>query len=78
MYESFVRMTIFATGGTFDKEYNKITGELYFKDNRLRKFLDSGCSPLNINIKKLMLIDSLQMATKDQAVDFFKFNYLKK
>ena len=23
---------IFVTGGTFDKEYNYITGELYFKD----------------------------------------------
>jgi L-asparaginase len=23
---------VFVTGGTFDKEYNFITGELYFKD----------------------------------------------
>ncbi|HDD57457.1 MAG TPA: asparaginase, partial [Thermoplasmatales archaeon] len=30
---------IFVTGGTFDKEYNEITGELFFKDTHLPELL---------------------------------------
>jgi len=63
-----VRITIFVTGGTFDKEYNEITGELYFKDTHIREILDLGRSLLEINIEKLMLIDSLKMTNKDRAV----------
>ena len=66
-YENFVHITIFATGGTFDKEYNEITGELYFKDTHVREILDLGRSLLEINIEKLMLIDSLKMTNKDRA-----------
>ena len=33
---------VFVTGGTFDKEYNEITGELYFKDTHVREILDLG------------------------------------
>ena len=62
-----MRITIFATGGTFDKEYIKITGELYFKDTHIQEILDSGRSLLDIDIKKLMLIDNLQMTNKDRA-----------
>tara|TARA_B100000963_G_C22546510_1_gene634677 strand:+ start:478 stop:963 length:486 start_codon:yes stop_codon:yes gene_type:complete len=62
-----VRITIFVTGGTFDKEYNEITGELYFKDTHVREILDLGRSLLEINIEKLMLIDSLKMTNKDRA-----------
>ena len=62
-----MRITIFATGGTFDKEYNEITGELYFKDTHIREILDLGRSLLDIDIKKLMLIDSLKMTNKDRA-----------
>ena len=54
-----MRITIFTTGGTFDKEYIEITGELYFKDTHIQEILDSGRSLLDIDIKKLMLIDSL-------------------
>ncbi len=59
-----MRITIFVTGGTFDKEYNEITGELYFKDTHIREILDSGRSLLDIDIKKLMLIDSLKMTNE--------------
>ena len=61
-----MRITIFVTGGTFDKEYNEITGELYFKDTHIREILDSGRSLLDIDIKKLMLIDSLKMTNEDR------------
>lgn len=61
-----MRITVFVTGGTFDKEYNEITGELYFKDTHIREILDLGRAQLNVNIKKLMLIDSLNMVDKDR------------
>ena len=61
-------ITVFVTGGTFDKEYNEITGELYFKDTHIREILDLGRAQLNVNIKKLMLIDSLNMVDKDRCL----------
>ena len=57
---------VFVTGGTFDKEYNEITGELYFKDTHVREILDLGRSLLKVDVKKLMLIDSLNMTDKDR------------
>jgi L-asparaginase len=33
---------IFVTGGTFDKEYDEITGKLFFKDTHMREILDLG------------------------------------
>ena len=57
---------VFVTGGTFDKEYNEITGELYFKDTHVREILDLGRSLLEVDVKKLMLVDSLNMTDKDR------------
>ena len=53
---------IFATGGTFDKEYNEINGELYFKETNLFKLLELGRSRVEVKIETLMMIDSLQMS----------------
>ena len=52
---------IFATGGTFDKEYNEINGELFFKKTHLAELLDLGRSQLNVKIETLMMVDSLEM-----------------
>ena len=60
-------ITVFVTGGTFDKEYNEITGELYFKDTHIREILDLGRSLLKVDVKKLMLVDSLNMTDEDRA-----------
>ena len=53
---------IFATGGTFDKEFNEINGELYFQETNLFKLLELGRSQMNVKIETLMMIDSLQMS----------------
>lgn len=55
---------IFITGGTFDKEYNELNGELYFKDTHMQELLDKGRSQLPVNIKTLMMIDSLEMTAE--------------
>lgn len=52
---------VFVTGGTFDKQYNYITGELYFQDTHLKEMFARGRSSLDIEIRTLMMIDSLQM-----------------
>lgn len=52
---------LFVTGGTFDKDYNFITGQLYFKDTHLADMLDRGRCTMPVDIKTLMMIDSLEM-----------------
>jgi len=59
---------IFVTGGTFDKEYNYITGELYFKDTHLIKMLEKGRCSVDIDLKTLMMIDSLEMTDADRGI----------
>ncbi|HEY6952637.1 MAG TPA: asparaginase domain-containing protein [Bacteroidota bacterium] len=57
---------IFVTGGTFDKEYNEIDGKLFFKDTHLPEMLRLGRSRVNVDIRTLMLIDSLEMTDNDR------------
>jgi len=63
---------VFITGGTFDKDYNFITGELFFKDTHLHKMFDRGRCNLDIDIKTLMMVDSLEMTDEDR--DIIKIN----
>ena len=39
---------IFITGGTFDKEYNELNGQLYFKDTHIADLLDLGRSKVSL------------------------------
>jgi len=59
---------IFVTGGTFDKEYNLINGELYFKDTHLNEMLKLGRCTQPVNVKTLMMLDSLQMTDDDRQI----------
>lgn len=59
---------VFVTGGTFDKEYNYITGELYFKDTHLKDMFERGRCTLDIDVKTLMMIDSLEMTDADREI----------
>lgn len=59
---------IFITGGTFDKEYNYLTGELYFKDTHLSAMLDRGRCTLEVDIKTLMMVDSMDMTEADRNI----------
>ncbi|MFQ5632944.1 MAG: asparaginase domain-containing protein [bacterium] len=58
---------IFVTGGTFDKEYNEIRGELYFKDTHLREMLERGRCRLDVRIRTIMMIDSLDMSDENRT-----------
>jgi len=59
---------LFVTGGTFDKEYDERNGNLYFKDSHLRDMLKLGRCRLNVEIRTLMMIDSLDMDDEDRDV----------
>jgi L-asparaginase len=59
---------IFITGGTFDKEYNEITGQLYFKDTHLHELLEMGRCKVAVEIRTLMMIDSLEMTDEDREL----------
>ena len=59
---------IFVTGGTFDKDYNFITGELFFKDSHLNKMLDRGRCMLEVDVKTLMMVDSLELTAADRDI----------
>ena len=57
---------IFITGGTFDKEYNELNGQLYFKDTHMSDLLAMGRSKAKVEIRTLMMIDSLEMTDEDR------------
>ena len=59
---------IFATGGTFDKEYNEINGELFFKKTHLSELLELGRSQLDVQIETLMMVDSLDMTLESKKL----------
>ena len=58
---------IFATGGTFDREFNELNGELYFKETNLFKLLELGRSQMDVKIETLMMIDSLKMTDTERV-----------
>ena len=61
-----VKIHILVTGGTFDKEYNELTGEFFFKDTHLPEILSLGRSSLHVEMQTLMMVDSLQMTAADR------------
>ena len=52
---------IIVTGGTFDKQYDAIKGELTFKDTHLPAILEQARVTIPVAIEINQLIDSLQM-----------------
>ena len=61
-------LKILITGGTFDKEYDEIKGSLYFKETHMTEILELGRSRVDVNIEKLMLIDSLDMTSSQRKL----------
>lgn len=57
---------IFVTGGTFDKEYNELNGELFFKDTHVSEMLSLGRCRIPVNVEILMMMDSLDMKDEDR------------
>ena len=60
------KIKIFITGGTFDKEYNELSGELYFKNTHMYELLELGRNQIKVDIETLMMVDSLKMSTTER------------
>jgi L-asparaginase len=65
MTNSAIRILI--TGGTFDKEYNELTGELYFHETHLPEMLSLGRCRADVVLEKLPMKDSLEMTEEDRC-----------
>ena len=59
---------ILVAGGTFDKEYNERTGQLFFKDTHIAEMLRLGRSRVEVTIRTIMMVDSLEMTDADRAL----------
>ncbi|HEV2805684.1 MAG TPA: asparaginase domain-containing protein [Chthoniobacterales bacterium] len=57
---------ILVTGGTFDKEYNERTGQLFFRDTNVAEMLNLGRCRLDVSIRTIMMVDSLEMTDADR------------
>jgi L-asparaginase len=59
---------LFVTGGTFDKEYDEIHGRLEFRDTHLPEMLAMARSRLDVRVRTLMMVDSLDMTQADREL----------
>ncbi len=59
---------VLVTGGTFDKEYNELTGSLFFKETHLPDMLRRGRSHVDLRVTTLMMKDSLDLTDGDRAL----------
>ncbi len=62
---------VFVTGGTFDKNYNYLTGELFFRDTHVKEMFERGRCEVDIDVKTLMMVDSLQMGDEHRSIILF-------
>jgi L-asparaginase len=62
--EDTIRVLI--TGGTIDKEYDPVTGELTFAKSHLTNMLNQVRCRVKIVLEEIMLKDSLQMRSEDR------------
>jgi L-asparaginase len=59
---------VLVTGGTFDKEYDELTGQLFFKQTHLADMLRLGRCRLPLAVETLFMIDSLDMTEPDRRL----------
>jgi L-asparaginase len=57
---------IFVTGGTFDKQYDELRGALSFGETHLPEMLRLGRCRVEVDVRTLMMIDSLDMTDADR------------
>ena len=63
-----MKLRVLVTGGTFDKEYNELSGALFFKDTHVREMLRLGRCTLDLDVRVLMMIDSTEMTDVDREL----------
>jgi len=61
-----MQIRLLVTGGTFDKEYDELSGKLFFKDTHVHEMLRLARADLDLEIRTLMMVDSLEMTDQDR------------
>ena len=56
------------TGGTFDKDYDELSGKLYFHDTHVHEMLKLGRCRLETRVRTVMMVDSLEMSDSDREI----------
>jgi L-asparaginase len=59
-------MKVLITGGTLDKQYNPLNGELVFNQSSVADMLAQSRNTVEIDLETLMLKDSLEMSDDDR------------
>src|SRR6185436_18013400 len=62
-----MQIRILVTGGTLDKEYDELTGRLYFLDTHVPEMLTRGRCRLDVVVETVAMIDSLEMDDRGRA-----------
>ena len=62
-----MKIRILVTGGTFDKEYDELTGRLFFKETHVPEMLRRGRSRVDVELETVMMIDSLELDDEGRA-----------
>jgi L-asparaginase len=57
---------ILVTGGTFDKQYDEINARLVFRESHVGEMLRLGRCRVEVNLRTIMMIDSLDMSDADR------------
>jgi L-asparaginase len=58
---------ILVTGGTFDKQYDELSGRLFFRETHVPDMLRLGRSRLDVTVETAMMIDSLDLDDEGRA-----------
>jgi L-asparaginase len=62
-----MRIRILVTGGTFDKQYDELTGRLFFRDTHVPVMLARGRCRVDVVVETVMMIDSLELDDRGRA-----------
>lgn len=63
-----MKLKLFVTGGTFDKQYNELNAELVFDKSHLPDMLQLARSRVDLSIQTLMMVDSLNMSDDERLI----------
>jgi L-asparaginase len=62
-----MRIRILVTGGTFDKQYDELTGRLFFRDTHVPEMLGRGRCRLDVTVETVTMVDSLDLDDRARA-----------
>jgi L-asparaginase len=62
-----MKIRILVTGGTFDKQYDELSGRLFFRDTHVPQMLQRGRCRLALAVETVMMVDSLELDDAGRA-----------